>query len=187
MTRCASIRYRRVDITTRQAAQPQGRINYIRDAADRLRAWWDETVREHLEEGLAIIFNEGAEMIPKFEIRLPNGLILAVEGAQYRAWSGKPETEAGLAAKISHAISTTDWSAVVGLYGSKVAQQQATLELQTEQMAQRQPRRVTAKQALAMQPTAPMVESPMLPMPQQPQRRNTSLKAVSDLLTGTGK
>lgn len=140
-------------------------------------------------------------MIPKFEIKLPNGLILSVEGDPNRSWKVKPESESQLALKMAEAIATADWPAVVSLYGSKTAKAQASLEVSREQQAAIT---ATAPRRRAAQPTLTLdkpIQAPA-PTPQQPPatestqqdvtevpanrprvQRQTPLKAVTDLLS----
>lgn len=142
-------------------------------------------------------------MIPKFEIKLPNGLILSVEGDPNRSWKVKPESESQLALKMAEAIATADWPAVVSLYGSKTAKSQAALEVSREQAAQvtvSKPRQRAVMPPLNLNnPIAPsqQQDTAKVPAPTQPSelaadvpasrasaRRQTSLRAVTDLLSG---
>lgn len=143
-------------------------------------------------------------MIPKFEIKLPNGLILSVEGDPNRSWKVKPESESQLALKMAEAIATADWPAVVSLYGSKTAKSQAALEVSREQAAQvtaSKPRQRAVMPPLNLNnPIAPSQQQEraiQVPAPTQPSelaadvpvsrasaRRQTSLRAVTDLLSG---
>lgn len=109
-----------------QWARNQGSINY----AHWLRPRAIEA-REQLEEHLAKLIHEDYEMVSTFEIRLPNGLILGVEGNPNRKWREPPESEAHMMAKLREAILTTDWAAVVALYGRPPARvnQEPILEL----------------------------------------------------------
>lgn len=173
---------------TRHPYRLRGRINHItpRQVVGLVRAWWCNMAREYLEEGLALIFNEEGEMIPKFAIRLPNGLILSVEGAEYRSWSKAPETEADLAAKMAAAIATTDWPAVNALYGSRQALTLTSEQVAAEHAAAAKPARRMAPKVVSPAPTAvaAIQEQAESPAPQQPQpRKATSLKAVTDLLS----
>lgn len=96
----------------RQAPSSQGSIN----RAEAIRVWAIQA-QEQLKERWAQITHEDHEMVSRLEIRLPNGLILAVEGDPNRSWRQKPEPESIMMAKLRAAISTTEWAAVTALYG----------------------------------------------------------------------
>lgn len=96
----------------RQDPTSQGSIN----RAEAIRAWAIQA-QEQLKERWAQIIHEDHEMVSRLDIRLPNGLIIGVEGDPNRSWRQGPEPESVMMAKLRAAISTTDWSAVVALYG----------------------------------------------------------------------
>jgi hypothetical protein len=96
----------------RQDPSSQGSIN----RAEAIRAWAIQA-QEQLKERWAQIIHEDHEMVSRLDIRLPNGLILGVEGDPNRSWRHGPEPETVMMAKLRQAISTTDWGAVVALYG----------------------------------------------------------------------
>jgi hypothetical protein len=96
----------------RQDPTSQGSIN----RAETIRVWALQA-QEQLKERWAQIIHEDHEMVSRLDIRLPNGLILGVEGDPNRSWRHGPEPETVMMAKLRQAISTTDWSAVVALYG----------------------------------------------------------------------
>lgn len=96
----------------RQDPSSEGNIN----RAEAIRAW-AINAREQLEERWAQIIHEDHEMVSRLDIRLPNGLIIGVEGDPNRSWRQGPEAESVMMTKLRQAISTTDWSAVVALYG----------------------------------------------------------------------
>jgi len=96
----------------RQAPTSQGSIN----RAEAIRAWAIQA-QEQLKERWAQIIHEDHEMVSRLDIRLPNGLIIGVEGDPNRSWRQGAEPESFMMAKLRAAISTTDWSAVVALYG----------------------------------------------------------------------
>lgn len=96
----------------RQDPASKGNIN----RAEAIRAW-AINAREQLEERWAQIIHEDHEMVSRLDIRLPNGLIIGVEGDPNRSWRQGPEAESVMMTKLRQAISTTDWSAVVALYG----------------------------------------------------------------------
>lgn len=129
----------------RQDPTSQGSIN----RAEAIRAWAIQA-QEQLKERWAQITHEDHEMVSRLEIRLPNGLIVAVEGDPDRSWRQKPEPESVMMAKLRAAISSTDWGAVVALYGKAPAPVSAeTLDLTPAQA------RVAQEQMQAAAPRKP--------------------------------
>lgn len=145
----------------RQDPTSQGSIN--RTSAIRP---WTTWAQEQLKERWAQIIHEDREMVSRLEIRLPNGLVLAVEGDPNRSWRQAPESESVMMAKLRAAIASTDWAAVVALYGKAPAavQAQEPLDLNQARIAQEQmqaaaPRRPRAAPA---QPATPSTTQALL-------------------------
>jgi hypothetical protein len=142
----------------RQAPSSQGSIN----RAEAIRAWAIQA-QEQLKERWAQITHEDHEMVSRLEIRLPNGLILAVEGDPDRSWRQKPEPESIMMAKLRAAISTTEWAAVTALYGKAPASVQAPLAQESPldlAMAQAQAQAATPRKPRVAQPPGQAAVSP---------------------------
>lgn len=148
----------------RQDPTSQGSIN----RAEAIRAWAIQA-QEQLKERWAQIIHEDHEMVSRLDIRLPNGLIIGVEGDPNRSWRQGPEPESAMMTKLRQAISTTDWSAVVALYGRPptmlaqppVDSSASTLDLGrvAQEQAQAAPRRPRAAPA---QPATPSTGQTLL-------------------------
>lgn len=142
----------------RQDPTSQGSIN--RTSAIRP---WTTWAQEQLKERWAQIIHEDREMVSRLEIRLPNGLVLAVEGDPNRSWRQAPESESVMMAKLRAAIASTDWAAVVALYGKAPAavpaQEPLDLGRVAQEQAQAAPRRPRAAPA---QPATPSTGQTLL-------------------------
>lgn len=145
----------------RQDPTSQGSIN--RTSAVRPWVIW---AQEQLQERWAQIIHEDREMVSRLEIRLPNGLVLAVEGDPNRSWRQAPETESVMMAKLRAAIASTDWAAVVALYGRPpaLAATHEPLDLSTvTRLAQEQAAATPRKpRAAPAQPAAPSTSQALL-------------------------
>ncbi len=136
----------------RQDPSSQGSIN----RAEAIRAWAIQA-QEQLKERWAQIIHEDHEMVSRLDIRLPNGLILGVEGDPNRSWRQGPEPESVMMAKLRQAISTTDWGAVVALYGkAPTTLAQPPIELTEKD-------KVVAAQAKAIEAASRKVKAPPQP------------------------